>query len=33
MFAVCFEKMFGFDYYYYYYYYSKPPHGNRNQIF
>ena len=28
--AVCFEKIFGFDYYYYY---SKPPHGNRNQMF
>ena len=27
--AVCFEKIFGFDYYYY----SKPPHGNRNQMF
>jgi hypothetical protein len=36
--AVCFEKIFGFDYYYCYYYYysyyySKPPHGNRNQMF
>ena len=25
--AVCFEKIFGFDYY------SKPPHGPRNRMF